>query len=267
MFFILSKIFAFLTLPSNVLITLGLAGIVLMATRFNRAGRRLAVASLVLLALAGYSPLGRVLASALESRFPPWDPARGAPDGIVVLGGTIMPALSRDYGDTVIAGDAGRIIAIPKLARAFPNARIVYSGGDASLFANGLPEANFLYPVLDSFGVPRERVMLESRSRNTEENAVFTKELVKPKPGERWLLVTSALHMPRAIGCFRRAGFDVEAYPVAWHTGKTLDFMPRGILGNGLSRLDYAIHEWIGLVTYWLSGRTSELLPGPIAGS
>jgi uncharacterized SAM-binding protein YcdF (DUF218 family) len=265
MFFILSKTFSFLTLPSNVLMTLGLMGVVLMATRFKRAGGRLVIASLVLLALAGFSPLGRVLTSALESRFPPWDPSRGPPDGIVVLGGTIAPELSRDYRDTVILSDAGRIIAIAKLARAYPNARMVYSGGDASLFANGLPEANYLYPVLDSFGVPRDRVMLESQSRNTEENAVFTKNLVKPKPGERWLLVTSAQHMPRAVGCFRLAGFDVEAYPVAWHTGKTGNLTPRGELGDGLLRLDYAVHEWIGLVTYWLTGRISELLPGPTA--
>ncbi len=79
-------------------------------------------------------------------------------------------------------------------------------------------EADYLYPLLDSFGVPRERVMLENKSRNTAENAAFTKALVKPKPGERWLLVTSAQHMPRAVGCFRRVGFPVEAYPVDWHT-------------------------------------------------
>lgn len=263
MFFILSKTAAFLLLPSNLLITLGLLGIVLMATRWQRAGKRLAIASLVLLALVGFSPLGALLAHALESRFPPWDPARGAPDGIVVLGGAISPGLSRDYGDTVVGGDAGRVIAIAKLARAYPNARIVYSGGDASLFANGLSEANFLYPVLDSFGVPRERVMLESRSRNTEENAAFTKELVKPKPGERWLLVTSAQHMPRAVGCFRRVGLPVEAYPVAWHTRKRVSLFPSDVLGGGLGSLDFVTHEWIGLITYWLTGRTSELLPGP----
>ena len=161
----------------------------------------------------------------------------------MVLGGAISPGLSREYGETVVGGDAGRVIAIAKLARAYPNARIVYSGGDASLLANGLPEAKFLYPLLDSFGVPRERVMLESRSRNTAENAAFTKELVKPKPGERWLLVTSAQHMPRAVGCFRRIGFAVEAYPVAWHTRQTAiqayagEFSPAGFGAAGYRRL------------------------------
>jgi len=265
MFFILSKTAAFLLLPSNLLITLGGVGLVLMVTRFKRAGQRLALGSLILLALLGFSPLGRVLSYGLESRFPPWDPGRGAPDGIVVLGGAILPGPSRDYGDTVVSGDAGRVIAIAKLARAYPNARIVYSGGDSSLLVNGLSEANFLYPLLDYFGIPRERVMLESRSRNTEENAVFGKELVQPKPGERWLLVTSAQHMPRAVGCFRRVGFAVEAYPVAWHTGKRVGLSPADVVSHGLGQLDSAVHEWLGLVAYRLTGRTSELLPGPVA--
>ena len=263
MFFILSKTAAFLVLPSNLLILLCLIGAVLMATRYRRAGQRLAVASLLLLVIAGFTPVGSLLIHALESRFPPWDPARGAPDGIVVLGGAIAPGLSQDYGDPAVGGDAGRVLAIAKLARAFPNARIAYSGGDASLFADGQPEAKFLYPLLDSFGVPRERVVLESRSRNTAENALFTKELVQPKPGERWLLVTSAAHMPRAVGCFRRIGFAVEAYPVSWHTRKQVSLMPAWLFAQGLSRLDAAAYEWVGLLSYWLTGRTSELLPGP----
>jgi uncharacterized SAM-binding protein YcdF (DUF218 family) len=263
MFFILSKTVAFLLLPSNILILIGVAGLVLMATRFARAGRRLAVVSLVLLVVAGFAPIGIVLAHLLESRFPPWDPSGGPPDGIVVLGGAISPRLSLDYGTPALGGDAARIIAIAKLARDYPNARIVYSGGDASLLSDEAPEANFLYPLLDSFGVPRTRVMLELRSRNTEENAAFSKQLVQPKPGERWLLVTSAQHMPRAVGCFRRVGFPVEAYPVAWHTRRHLRLAPMEMLSHGLARLDFAVHEWIGLLTYRLTGRTSELLPGP----
>jgi uncharacterized SAM-binding protein YcdF (DUF218 family) len=263
MFFILSKTVAFFLLPSNLLIALCLLGVVLMATRFKRAGRRLAITGIVLLALVGFSPLGGMLGYALESRFPPWNASRGAPDGIVILGGAISPMLSREYGEPAVNSDAGRVIAIARLARAYPNARIVYSGGDASLLANQPAEADYLYPLLDSFGVPRTRVVLESRSRNTVENAVFTKELVQPKPGERWLLVTSAQHMPRAVGCFRRAGFAVEAYPVGWHTWLPDSLLPGSVFGGGLERLDFAAHEWIGLIAYWLTGRTSELLPGP----
>ena len=263
MFFILSKTAAFFLLPSNLVITAGLIGIVLLTTRFRRAGLRLAIASLVLLALLGFSPLGVLLGHALESRFPPWDASRGAPDGIVVLGGGIAENLSGDYDEPILTGEGSRITAIAKLARAYPNARIVYSNGDASLLGNGRNDSEYLQRLLDSFGIARQRVTLETRSRNTHENAVFSKEVARLKPGERWLLVTSAYHMPRAVGCFRQAGFPVEAYPVAWRTPAHFTATPAGVLSAGLNSLDRAAHEWIGLIAYWVTGKTGTLLPSP----
>jgi uncharacterized SAM-binding protein YcdF (DUF218 family) len=265
MFFVLSKTIALLLLPSNLLIVLALAGAALMATRWRRAGARLAVVCVVLLLAAGFTPLGNLLTHALESRFPPWDAARGGPDGIVVLGRAISPALSQAHGGPVVHDEPGRVIALAKLARQFPAARIVYAGGSSALVAGGRPEADFVYPLLDDFGIARERVLLERRSRNTAENAAFSKAVANPKPGERWLLVTSAAHMPRAVGSFRRAGFPVEAYPVDWRTGARFDFaLPRSFAG-GLGRTDFVVNEWIGLLAYWLTGRTGELLPDPIA--
>jgi uncharacterized SAM-binding protein YcdF (DUF218 family) len=107
--------------------------------------------------------------------------------------------------------------------------------------------------------------MLENRSRNTAENAAFSKALVAPKPGERWLLVTSAMHMPRAIGAFREAGFPVEAYPVDYQTNGWQDLRNVfGSLSGGLGQLDGALHEWIGLIAYRLTGKSSALFPGPL---
>ncbi|HEY6834264.1 MAG TPA: YdcF family protein [Pseudolabrys sp.] len=263
MFFILSKTVAFFLLPSNLLIALAFIGLVLMATRWRRAGTRLMAGALVVLVLAAYAPLGRALGHALESRFPRWNPARGTPDGIVVLGGAINPLLSRIHGDVQLNESAERVTAIAKLARAYPKARIIYASGDGSLAANHGIEADYLYPLLDDFGIPRERVTLETRSRNTAENAAFSLEVAQPKPGERWLLVTSAQHMPRAIGCFRKIGFAVEAYPVDWQTGRRLSLWPNNTFSGGLARLDDSVHEWIGLIVYRLTDRTSELLPSP----
>jgi uncharacterized SAM-binding protein YcdF (DUF218 family) len=264
MFFMLSKTASLLLVPSNLLLLLGLVGLALLLTRFRRAGRRLAATCLVLFLLIGFLPLGTLLDHVLENRFPHWDPARGAPDGIIVLGSAINPILSRTRGETALNGNAERVTVIAKLARAYPRARIVYSSGNGSIFG-GPAEADYVIPLLESFGVPAARVTLERRSRNTFENALFSKALVKPKPGERWLLVTSAKHMPRAIGCFRRVGFAVEAYPVDWNTLPRWRFGLSDTFALGLARTDGAVHEWLGLVIYWLSGRTSELLPGPPA--
>ncbi|MGB7690661.1 MAG: YdcF family protein, partial [Pseudolabrys sp.] len=152
MFFILSKTVALLLLPSNFLIAFGLAGVLLMATRWRRGGVCVAVTSIILLAAAGFLPVGTLLLRPLENRFPPWDASRGVPAGIIILGGAISSKLSRDHGEPIISGDSGRIVAMGKLARAYPDARIVYSGGDGSLLGNQPAEADFVYPLLDGFG-------------------------------------------------------------------------------------------------------------------
>jgi len=264
MFFLLSKILGFFALPSNVVAALAALGVVLLFTRFWRAGRRLATLGVVLLLLAGLSPLGNALIYPLEERFPPWNAARGAPAGIVVLGGAIGPDISAARGTPDLNESAERVTAIAALAKKYPDARIIYSGGNARLVLHGGIEAEFAAELFESFGIARSRVVLEGKSRNTIENAIFSKELAAPKPGERWLLVTSAYHMPRAIGVFRQAGFAVEAYPVDWRTRGAIDLaLPFESVTSGLRRTDTAMREWIGLVIYRLTGRSDALFPAP----
>jgi uncharacterized SAM-binding protein YcdF (DUF218 family) len=264
LFFFLSKTLGVMLLPTNFLIGLGLAGVLLAVTRLIRLSRKLMIVSLVLLALGGFSPLGNLLLYPLEQRFPPWDAARGAPDGIVVLGGTIDPDLSVAHERPVTRSAADRVFAAAALARRYPNARIIFTGGSANLISNDAREADYAGEILESLGIAKMRLTMERNSRNTYENAVFTKALAAPKPGERWLLVTSAYHMPRSVGLFRKAGFAVEPYPVDWRVGRGADiFAFTNIAGDGLGRTDTAMREWIGLVAYRLTGKTSELLPGP----
>jgi uncharacterized SAM-binding protein YcdF (DUF218 family) len=262
LFFALSKTLGVALLPTNLLIELGLVGVVLLATRFAALGRKLVAASIVLLALCAISPLGSLLLYPLEARFPPWDAARGAPDGIIVLGGPVDADLSAAHGTPVVRNGADRMFAAAELALRYPKARIVFTGGSPNLVSNDAREADYAATLLENLGVAKDRTILERRSRNTYENAVFTKALVAPKPGERWLLVTSGYHMPRSVGVFRKAGFAVEPYPVDWRIGEpAFSFTPVSI--DGLSRTDIAIREWLGLIAYRLRGRTGELLPGP----
>jgi uncharacterized SAM-binding protein YcdF (DUF218 family) len=268
MFFYLAKTLGFFSLPSNVLISLGLLGVMLMATRFSRAGRRLAVASILLLAIAGFTPFGNAIILPLEERFPAWDmsrdASRGAPAGIICLGGAIDTVVSPVRNQPALNEAAERMTVMAELARRFPNARIVFSGGSGRLIYNGSTEAEFAARLFESFGIAKDRIVLEDKSRDTLENARFTKEMVKPKPGERWLLVTSAHHMPRSIALFRSEGFPVEAFPVDYRTRGAIDMLrPFSPLSDGLRRTDTAMREWIGLVMYRLSGRTAEFLPGP----
>jgi uncharacterized SAM-binding protein YcdF (DUF218 family) len=264
MSFAASKILGFFALPSNLLVAIGIAGLVLLCTRFTRLGSWLVVTSLVLIAIVGLSPLGNVLMIPLEGRFPPWDPSHGAPDGIIVLGGAINPDVSAFHNAVALNDAAERITVAAELARRYPNARIVYSGGSNAVLFGGAVEAPFAVRELEALGVARDRITAEEQSRNTIENAVYSRLVAQPKPAERWLLVTSAFHMPRSVAAFRAAGFAVEAYPVDWRTRGALDATRfSGSLSEGLARTDTAVHEWAGLLAYRLTGKTKELFPAP----
>jgi len=264
MFFVLSKVLGFFALPSNFVISVALLGALLLATRFRRLGWWLVIGGLAMLTVIGLSPLGNALILPLEQRFPQWDHARGAPDGIVVLGGAISPDVSAGRGVATLNEAAERMTVAVELARRYPNMKIAFTGGTGALLFREGNEAEIALSLFESLGVARNRVILESKSRNTVENAVFTRDLVQPKPTERWLLVTSAYHMPRAIGIFRHANFPVEAYPVDFRTRGADDYArPFFSVGDGMRRTDTATREWVGLVVYWLTGQSSELLPGP----
>lgn len=143
MFFVLSKTLGFMLLPTNFLIGVGLLGAILLATRLKSLGRKLLISALVGLAICAFSPLGNLLIYPLEQRFPPWDAARGAPDGIIVLGASIEAELSAAHGMAVVRSAPDRIIAAAALAHRFPNARVVFSGGSANLIANEAREADY----------------------------------------------------------------------------------------------------------------------------
>lgn len=264
MFFALSKTIGIMLLPTNFLIGIGLLGALLLVTPLARLGRKLLTASVVLLAVCGFSPLGNLLLYPLEARFPPWDPARGAPDGIVILGGAIDADLSASHGTAVFTRAADRVVEAAALARQYPKARIIYSGGSANLIDADAREADYAADLFERLGVARDRLTMERRSRNTGENAEFSKQLAAPKSGERWLLLTSAFHMPRSIGVFRQAGFAVEPYPVDWHSGGPADLLKFSPLAlDGLERTEVAVREYLGLAAYRISGKTGELFPAP----
>jgi uncharacterized SAM-binding protein YcdF (DUF218 family) len=264
-FFEISKLFWFVATPSTALALLVLLGLALGFTPAARLGRGLAVAGAVLLAVAAFSPLGYWLIVPLEQRFPPRAASAPAPDGVIVLGGAADSRVgaARDAIELVEAGD--RVLALVALARAYPEARLVFTGGSATLLEEfSEAEAEMVRRRIGPFGLDPARLIIEDRSRNTHENALFTRAIVRPAPGERWLLVTSAWHMPRAMGVFREAGFDVEAYPVDYRSAGEGDLSrPFPSLSSGLAIVDLAAKEWIGLIAYRLTGRTDALFPAP----
>jgi uncharacterized SAM-binding protein YcdF (DUF218 family) len=264
MFFALSKVLGFFLVPSNIMAGLGLGGIALLAIGYVGIGRWMLAASIVLVAGIGVLPIGNRLALPLETRFPRWDARRGPPVGIIVLGGGVIRAkTSTERAEIVLGGTAERIIAGAELACRYPHARVIFTGGNSNLIIGGPIEADFVVRLFEQLGTPQDRVIVEPMSRNTAENATFVKQLFMPNAGERWLLVTSAMHMPRAIGVFQKAGFAVDAYPVDYQTGNTEHRWSLYSALMNIRKTDQAVHEWIGLLAYWATRRISVPFPKP----
>ncbi len=265
MFFYLSKIFWALMAPSNFIGLLIILGAIALARARWRGARWFIIPAALLYTMFGIMPLGLALLRPLEDRFPVLDVAKLNPTGIIVLGGGVDETLSKARGTIELSEAGGRMTEAVALARRFPNARIVFTGGTAALRGSDITESDIARKLFLSLGLDERRLTFEDKSRNTHENAQFTKALVQPKSGEQWLLVTSAYHMPRSIGIFRKADFAVVPFPVDFTSlGDNRDyFRPSAEARLGLKHTDRAVREWIGLVAYYLTGRTSALLPGP----
>ncbi len=264
MFFTVSKIFWLIAEPLTFLVLLACIGAALLFTRWARTGRRLAAASAVALFALFLTPLSAALLRPLENRFPPPPADLPAPTGIIVLGGGLEERKTEARGQPIINGEGARLIAGLELARRYPSARLIFSGGSGNLFDQDASEAKGARRFWLALGGPEGRMSFEGRSRNTWENALFTRDLLQPKPGQTWLLVTSAWHMPRSVGIFRRLGFDVIPYPVAYRTfGDDRDWAVLVPASERAPMIDYSLREWIGLLCYRLTGKTSALFPAP----
>jgi uncharacterized SAM-binding protein YcdF (DUF218 family) len=263
-FFIASKIFWMLASPIDLLLFGALIGVLLCFGPYVRFGRALALAAVLILAGAATLPVGMLLIAPLEDRFPPPPADLKSPEGIIVLGGALDDEASGARGETIFDEGGERLTEAIMLAQRYPEARVVYTGGSASLTGAKSTEALEARKFMAALGVAPERVTIEDKSRNTDENARFTASIVHPEPLQAWIVVTSAFHMPRAIGVFEKAGFHPIAYPVAFRTvGDERD--PRLIFdpAKNLHIFQLALHEWIGLAAYWASGRIAHPFPGP----
>jgi len=259
---LLSKCFWIFAAPGNFLVLLLILGTLSLAATRRRRGFALVAAAGVGLFAIVVLPIGQWLLIPLESRFqlPAKLPERI--DGIIVLGGAIDGVLSAARGDVVLNGAGTRMTDAVALVRRYPSARILLSGGDNHLVAKASAEADIMKAFFVTEGVDAARIMLESKSRTTFENAVLSRAEAQPKPGENWLLVTSAAHMPRALGCFRATGWPVLPYPVDYRTTGRVSLVSELSLSEQLALVNLAAKEWIGLLIYYVMGRTDAVFPG-----
>lgn len=264
MFYTLSKLGYLLIRPSNFVVAAMVVALVLRGTRFRRTARGAFVVGFAVLLIGGWTGAATLLIAPLEDRFPRPTLPEEAPTGIIVLGGAIDTGLSTLYGDAEFVDGAERLVATAALARRYPSARIIISGGQGDGTGPDRPEADVTADLLEAWGISRSRMVLERASRNTRENAVMSYDIVEPARTDRWILVTSAFHMPRAIGCFRAAGWTgLTGYPVDYRGFRDAPLLGGQTAAQGLELLDGAVKEWIGLAAYRFGGYTDAVFPAP----
>ena len=237
--------------PGNLLLWLLTLGAGLSFTRWRRMGRALILSAAAMAFIFSILPTGAVLIANLEHRIPKASLPPQA-DGIVVLGGVFNVRYSRIFGEPEIEDGAERLLALARLRRVYPEAKIVYAGGSESELAR---------QTLNTMGTDTSRILFEDKSSSTRENALFARKLVNPAPGEVWVLVTSAYHMPRATGVFRKLDWKVLPVPVDHHTGGDLEFDLSLHVLNRLLLSELAIREWASLLLYRIKGWTTDFYP------
>ena len=197
----------------------------------------------------------------LESRFQHNPDLPKQVDGIIVLGGSVIPDRSVEWQQLETNWSHERLSSFLQLAQLYPNAKLVFSGGNASTDMDKPTEAQTAETYFFNSGISPERLFIDKKARNTAENASYSKQLVNPQPSEVWVMITTAYHMPRAMGVFCQQNWKVIPYPVDHQTLPSKLYQPRfGLIGHA-NHLILASHEWIGLLYYYFSGKTHQLLP------
>jgi hypothetical protein len=254
--FVAAKLLQFATQPLAWVALLLLAALLGLHWR-RRWGQHLVGIALALMLLLGWEPLPDAMIRQLEARYP--ELAADTPltgyAGVIVLGGALEPAhVWQGHAQPALNDAAERMTAALPLLRQAPGLRLLFTGGDGNLFAGSLTEAQRAARFFASMGVPSERLLMESASRTTYENAVFSARLPGVDPKQPWLLLTSALHMPRAMASFQTAGWNVTPYPVDFRTGSATPWTEYS-LSDSARKWYLLLHEVLGLLAYRLSGR------------
>lgn len=261
--FLLSKIYLFVVNPGFWLLVLLAGGVALLWTCWQRAGRHILTAVVLFIVVLTVVPVGAMMTAVLEERFPPVREFDGTVDGIVVLGGSVNQFVSAVWGQPALGEGAERLTETVALARRYPSARIVFTGGSGSVLDQETKETEVARLFFRQMGLDPGRIAFESDSRNTYENALFTRALVGPVAGERWVLVTSAAHMPRSMGAFRAVGWALTPYPVDYQTVGFSGLRPGFDMIGGLASFSSALREYMALAVYRALGRTKDLFPAP----
>jgi uncharacterized SAM-binding protein YcdF (DUF218 family) len=262
--FTLTKLISGLLTPSSlILLLLLLSEILSSSLTHKKSGQRLRRGLFIALFMITFLPISAWALLPLENACPPLIPDHV--DGIILLGGDEEARISALRHQPVVLSSAQRYLRFAALARQYPDAKLVFTGGSGLIIPEKYQkEADVAREALDALGVNTNTMTFENQSRTTYENAVETAAIIHPDPQQNWLLVTNPRHMPRSMLVFQKAGWRVYPAPAGYLTdGRYLTLTHIGLAEHLLELAD-ALHEYYGLLAYRLTGRTSRFWPSPV---
>ena len=258
MSFYLSKVLWLIINPFNILLFFSLLTILLLLLKKNRLGIFSLFFFLIFLLSFGFFPLGKYLIYYLEKNYHnSFIPDQV--DGILILGGSTNPYLSQEFDEINFTASAERLVKSTELIKKYKNAKIIFSGGSGSIVYQKFTHAGIAKKFFIKMGLEKNRIIFENKSRNTYENILFSKKIIKPKKNEKWLVVTSASHMNRAIFIGQKADWILIPHAVDFNVPKKIKFELNFHILNNINFMQKATHEWVGLIAYYFMDRTNRI--------
>ncbi len=263
LFFLASKLAWLLISPDHLTALLIIIGTICLFCKAYKKATTLFVILTFLICGITFLPLGEWLSYPLEKRYPIIDKLPDSVDGVIVLGGAGNMKTSVQWKSPQVNQSAERFLTFIRLVKHYPEARHLFTSGSGNIMEQDFKGTDVGKALFKNQGLDINKILFESQSRNTHENGIYSFDLVQPKPDETWLLITSAFHMPRSVGVFEKMGWQVIPFPVDFNTNPDHLVRLTFNFGGNLQDLDMALHEWTGLIVYYLTGKTSHLFPGP----
>ncbi len=262
MFFLASKFLWGCFSPDIILVFLLCLSLFLLRLKRIKPAVQILTGTVSIILFITVFPIGDLLLTPLENRFPVQKNLPESVDGIIMLAGSENIYHTILWQQVELNSSSERYLGYIRLIKKYPKARHAFIGGTGSVSRQKYKSTQVARQLFKELGIDMHSMIFESESKNTYENAVYAYEKIKPEPGDKWIIVTSASHMPRSVGCFEKAGWQVIPYPVDHLTHKKTALKIRIDFSGNLSRLNFALREWTGLGVYYFTGKTSRFFPG-----
>jgi len=254
MFFLLSKIFDFLVNPFFWVLALLIIGLIAL-WKGKKSARKWLLTSFLFIIIFTNPLIISLVMNAWQAPAYSLNDIKSPYEVGILMGGS-MRHFDEKTERPVYSMSVDRLLQTVSLYHNGKIKKILLTGGSGHVFRQDQKESFFIADVLRKSGVAAEDIIIENNSRNTYENALFTRDLVKVKGIKgRFLLITSSFHMRRSVACFRKVGFDVDTFPVDSKT-REASFTPDSFIPEPFyfTLWDQLIHEWVGMIAYKISG-------------